>query len=78
MGIRNVRNFWIEADIDGRATLLEGGLRSKNGGMRVKLYQRDNGNVTTAVKITCWEEKGQLHTVVDVDGKNVGVYITER
>lgn len=33
---------------------------SKNGGMQITLYQRDNGKVVTAYKINCYERNGEL------------------
>lgn len=42
-----VRNFWIDADIDGRATNLQGGAASKTGGMTVTIKQRSEGCITT-------------------------------
>lgn len=38
-----VRNFWIEAEIDGRKTKLSGGPRSKDGGFILDIYQCMNG-----------------------------------
>lgn len=38
-----VRNWWIELEIDGRTTRLEGGPRSKNGGFRLTIHQRTDG-----------------------------------
>lgn len=46
-----MRNFWVEADIDGRATPLSGGTRSKDGEMRITVRQRNKGNSDVAVKI---------------------------
>lgn len=63
-----VRNFWIDANIDGRETELAGGPRSKDGGMDVVIKQRDCGKITTAVKIRCFEYEGKL-TVEVSDGK---------
>lgn len=61
-----VRNFWIEADIDGRATMLAGGPRGKRDGMNVTIYQRDDGGIKTAVRIFCRENDGKLITEVKV------------
>ena len=46
-----VRNFWVEADIDGRETNANGGPRSKDGGMDVTIYQRDDGEIKTVLRI---------------------------
>ncbi len=47
----NVRNFWMDANIDGRDTKLSGGPRNKVGGFDIRLRQRDMGRVTEAVTI---------------------------
>lgn len=49
-----VRNFWIEVEIDGRKTKLTGGPVGKNGGMRINLYQRSNGEITKPLSINCY------------------------
>ena len=48
-----VRNFWIEVEVDGRRTKLCGGPANKQGGMTIRLYQRDNGAITQPVTINC-------------------------
>lgn len=48
---RNVRNFWIEADIDGRESTLKGGPQNKEGGFTLTIYQRDEGCITEGVTI---------------------------
>lgn len=60
-----VRNFWVEANIDGRETLLGGGPRAKDGGMSVNIYQRDDGSILRAINITCFVDRnGLLRTTV--------------
>ena len=59
-----VRNFYVEANIDGRETTLGGGPKNKQGGMRVHIYQRDDGAITEALKIECEERDGMLTTKV--------------
>lgn len=49
--MQNVRNFWIEADIDGRSTRVETGPQSKDGGFTLTVYQRDKGGVIRAIKV---------------------------
>ena len=46
-----VRNFWIEAAIDGRKTRLRGGPVSKDGGFSLTIYQRSNGGIVRALVI---------------------------
>ena len=59
-----VRNFYVEANIDGRATTLGGGPKAKTGEMTVRLYQRDEGSITDALLIECHENEGVLITKV--------------
>lgn len=46
-----VRNFWLEGQVDGRATRVEGGPRSKDGGFDLTVYIRDEGGIETAVQM---------------------------
>lgn len=64
-----VRNFYVEANIDGRETTL-GGPRNKQGEMTVRIYQRDEGAITEALMIDCEERDGVLTIkVYDKDHK---------
>ena len=47
-----VRNWWIEADVDGRKTPLSGGPRSKDGGFQLTIYQRVKGNIDNPNRIS--------------------------
>ena len=75
-----VRNFWVDADIDGRQTELGGGPRSKSGGMDVTVYQRDDGSISTAIRIACRVNfEGKLVLAVrDGDGNLLYQRITDR
>jgi len=43
---RNTRNVWLEANIDGRASTLEGGPVSRDGGLSATIRQRENGGIS--------------------------------
>jgi len=43
---RNVRNFWITVSVDGRASKVSTGPRSKEGGFKVSIQQRENGKIS--------------------------------
>lgn len=75
-----VRNFYVEADIDGRQTKLGGGPKAKDGEMTVHIHQRSDGDIVSdAVKIRCTERNGELMTeVFNKDGICVFSYCTER
>lgn len=48
---RNTRNFWIDANIDGRATALTGGPESEIGGLTACFAIREDGAVALGVTI---------------------------
>ena len=48
---RNVRNFWIELDVDGRKSCITTGPRSKDGGFKLTVYQREKGNIVKALSV---------------------------
>lgn len=74
-----VRNFYVEANIDGRETTLGGGPRNKEGDMTVRLYQRDEGAITEVLMIDCDERDGNLITrVFDKDHNLLFTYETKR
>lgn len=43
---RNVRNFWLEIGVQGRATNIETGPKSKDGGFAQVIRIRENGSVS--------------------------------
>ncbi len=51
--MRSVRNFWLSAHVDGRATPVETGPRGSGGGFTQVIYIRgEGGDVVTAVRVT--------------------------
>ena len=48
---RNVRNFWIELTVDGKATRIETGPQAKDGGFSLVILQRDEGSIIRAMEI---------------------------
>jgi hypothetical protein len=77
---RNVRNFWIEAEIPGRKTALVGGPVSRTGGIYVKVLQRKSGIVARAATIQGHANNdGTLTlTILDGAGSTVHTYTTPR
>lgn len=74
-----VRNFYVEAHIDGRETTLGGGPKNKQGEMCVRIYQRDDGAISEALMIDCVECDGVLTTnVYDKDHNLLFTYKTQR
>lgn len=75
---RHVRNFWVDVDVDGHKTPIAGGPQRPDGGLRLKIYQRDHGCVTEALTINGWADSdGTLHLVCR-NGKDRIVIETER
>lgn len=48
---RVVRNFWLEANIDGRRKNIAGGPREKTGGFALTVHMRQEGGVTTPLEV---------------------------
>ena len=61
-----VRNFYIDADIDGRKTPLTGGPRNKEGGFTLNLTIRKEGSITKGIVITGEEVDGKLRLWLDL------------
>lgn len=47
---RNVRNFWVELNVDGNSPVATGP-RSKDGGFELNILMRDAGQVKKALRI---------------------------
>lgn len=47
---RNVRNFWIELDVDGK-TRVETGPLAKDSGFHLVILMRENGGIIRAMEI---------------------------
>ena len=74
-----VRNFYVEADIDGRQTILGGGPKSHTGGMTVSLHQRCEGEIQPdVIKIVCRERDGKLFSDIYVGDKLIHTNETTR
>jgi hypothetical protein len=50
--MRSVRNFWVEAVVDGRRTKVAFGPRRADGGFELTVYQRDRGTSWKAATIS--------------------------
>lgn len=74
-----VRNFWLNAQVDGKATPLASGPKAKDGGMVVDFLQRSKGGVVKAFTVVCSECDGELRTsIFDADGVRLTSCITNR
>lgn len=74
-----VRNFYVEANIDGRKTRLGGGPRCKDGEMSLCITQRNTGGIDTALRINCYvNSEGNLVTAAFHRGQMIFEYVTDR
>lgn len=48
---RNVRNFWIELEVDGKKSRIATGPVRKDGGFRMTIKQRSSGRIIRAVDL---------------------------
>lgn len=55
---RNVRNFWLELDVDGKKTTVATGPVRKDGGFCLTIYQRNAQEVTTAGRLVGFASTG--------------------
>ncbi len=52
MAPRNVRNFWLELDVDGRSTRIAAGPVARDGGFDLVIKMRSAGDVVETVHVT--------------------------
>jgi hypothetical protein len=59
---RNVRNFWITLDVDGKKERVATGPRSSGGGFELQILMRERGEISIAgrLSITGRVREGQL------------------
>ena len=73
-----MRNFYMEAKVDGRKTLLKGGPRNKDGGMFITFYQKEKGESVEVLKVVSSVlPNGNLRTAIHMKGFEPKVIITE-
>lgn len=73
-----IRNFWVEADIDGRSTTLAGGPRSRTGGFELTVKVRDAGAIKVAAEVRGYaNDDGKLTLVFQVHGRTETVVFDE-
>lgn len=63
-----VRNYYLEAEIDGRNTKLTGGPSSKEGGFHQTIFMRDEGEIVEALNIY-GESDGKTLKLTIYDGE---------
>lgn len=54
---RNVRNWWIELDVDGR-TPIAAGPAARDGGFELTVKQRDEGGILRALTVRGYADDG--------------------
>ena len=76
---RCVRNFWLDAEIDGRRRHLAAGPRSKDGGFRLRILHRHHGDISPMpLCIVGRCSDGKLTLTISDGGQSVFVKETER
>ncbi len=72
---RNVRNFWMDAYVDGRKTNISGGPVGKYGEMVVAIKIRENGCISDqVVEIHCRVDGDKLSIIAEQDAKRNGCF----
>ena len=72
--MRNVRNFWMSARVDGRNTGIASGPTSKDGGMDVTMLVRKDGSVSKGLSLICRNVDGENRILVIDDETGQEVY----
>jgi hypothetical protein len=66
---RHVRNFWVDVTCDARRRPVSTGPKSKNGGIDVQVYIRENNSVRHAINIRGYADGEELTLHVVKIGK---------
>lgn len=68
---KNVRNFWIELDVDGKASRVATGPKARNGGFTLTVKMRQNGGIITPVTIrgdgSMVDIEGALYLMINIE-----------
>lgn len=73
---RNVRNFWIEAEIDGRKTPIKFGPQGEDGGFSLIVFMRIDGELIWVADITGGiyvEQDDTLCLHIRCDGDSISI-----
>ena len=75
----SLRPFYLQANIEGRKTELNGGPRAKDGHMNVCLLMRDKGAKKIAYKVNCYplEDSKLCMEIKDSNGKVLTKTVTD-
>lgn len=74
----NVRNWWIEGEVDGKKHFVALGPQAKDGGFELTITQRDRGGVIQMLSVWGVVSEEWLRLSVSIRGKNVIVLKTKR
>lgn len=76
---RNVRNFWVELDVDGSKTHVATGPKSSGGGFTMTVLIREKGDISNKVLkiVGIVRSDGRLQLTADLNKQCAGV-VTER
>jgi len=67
VSIRNVRNFWLTAEVDGRRTDIETVPIASDGGMNLTILVREQGSVSESlVEIRCVSVGGENKIFIEI------------
>lgn len=69
------RNFWVEANIEGRKTVLKGGPRAKDGGFVMRIYMRVCGEIQPAMLIVGYVDGNKLRLVAREEKYNTEISV---
>lgn len=69
---RCVRNFWLDARIDGRRSPFASGPKSRDGGFHLRIQHRDHGEIADDVlSVVGCASDGRVTLTVFQDGQSI-------
>jgi len=77
---RTVRNFWIDACVDGRQSDIGTGPRGPQGGFSLTVYQREDNDVRHALSVrgSCDREGNLTLSIQNEYGHTIHQFLTKR
>jgi hypothetical protein len=72
-----MRNWWMEANIDGRKDTVTGGPRAKDGQMGIDLFQRVEGQSVRVLGVECLPQDDEKTLVTYINVRGNGKTIIE-
>lgn len=75
--IKNVRNFWVELEVDGRESTIATGPRGNDGGFYQDVYIRDKGEAKHAFRIIAQLKDAEGNLQIHIVPRDVPIKVVD-